>query len=70
MSRVLRDFDDPDLLWDFDVQEFQTFLHLFPPKYSYLELQIERHASLVIDGYDLLRDFDVREFRALQLFFL
>jgi hypothetical protein len=36
----------------------------------YPELQIERHASLVIDGYDLLWDFDVREFQALQLFFL
>jgi hypothetical protein len=26
--------DDYDPLWDFGVQEFQTFQHLFPPKYS------------------------------------
>jgi hypothetical protein len=50
---------------------FGSFKHsctFFLQSTSYPELQIECHASLVIDGYDLLRDFSVREFRALQLF--
>jgi ribosome modulation factor len=53
--RVLRDFDGPDLLWDFGVGSFKRSYTFFLRSTLYLELQIECHASLVIDGYDLLR---------------
>jgi hypothetical protein len=38
MSPVLGDFDGPDLLRDFGIQEYQMFLHIFPLKNSIPEV--------------------------------